>query len=190
VNDNHALCATEEWADHIHRDVLEPLLTSLDLGSSLLEIGPGPGAATDWLRHRVDQLVALEVDPEAAEGLRARFAGTNVVVQVGDATSLEFPDSTFDSVGTFTMLHHLATVSAQNRVLSEAFRALRPGGVLVGSDSLASTGLHDFHASDVYNPVEPAGLVTRLLTIGFGSLTVSVGEDLCFIAHKPTEEVR
>ncbi|MGH9292882.1 MAG: rRNA adenine N-6-methyltransferase family protein, partial [Acidimicrobiales bacterium] len=76
MNDNHALCASEEWAEHIHHDVLEPLLVSLDLGASMLEIGPGPGAATDWLRHRVEQLVALEVDPEVAERLRARFAGT------------------------------------------------------------------------------------------------------------------
>ncbi|MGH9295577.1 MAG: class I SAM-dependent methyltransferase [Acidimicrobiales bacterium] len=117
MNDNHALCASEEWAEHIHHDVLEPLLVSVDLGALMLEIGPGPGAATDWLRHRVEQLVALEVDPEVAERLRARFAGTNVVVQVGDATSLEFADSTFDSVGTFTMLHHLPTATAQNRVL-------------------------------------------------------------------------
>lgn len=86
------------------------------------------------------------------------------------------------------MLHHLPTVSAQNRVLSEAFRTLRPGGVLIGSDSLASTGLHDFHAGDVYSPVEPAALVTRLLTIGFVSLTLPVGDDLRFSAHKPSTE--
>ncbi|MGH9295576.1 MAG: hypothetical protein ACRD0B_09620 [Acidimicrobiales bacterium] len=57
----------------------------------------------------------------------------------------------------------------------------------MGSDSLASTGLHDFHAGDVYNPVEPAGLVTRLQTIGFGPLSVSVGDELRFVAHKAEE---
>lgn len=189
MNDNHRLCATEEWADHIHREVLEPLLASVDLGASMLEIGAGAGAATSWLRHRVVALVALEVDPDAAERLQARFAGTNVEVEAADATSLNFAGATFDSVGTFTMFHHLPTVGAQNRVLYEAFRVLRPGGVLIGSDSLGSTGLHDFHVGDVYNPVEPSGLVTRLQTVGFDALTISVDQNLRFIAYKPTEEV-
>ena len=42
----------------------------------MLEIGPGPGAATDWLRHKVGRLTAVEVDETAAALLADRFAGT------------------------------------------------------------------------------------------------------------------
>jgi len=185
VNENHAkLLGTPEWAAHLHDDIL-PLVTSgVDLGDDMLEIGPGPGAATEWLRHRVRRLVAVELDDSAAAALRSRFAGTNVSVVAGDATALDFPDESFDSVGTFTMLHHVPTRALQDAILAEALRVLRPGGTLVGSDSLASEQLHHFHAGDTYNPVEPAALLTRLQTLGFASITITVGHTLLFRAGK------
>ena len=87
---------------------------------------------------------------------------------------LPFDEASFDSVGTFTMLHHVPTPALQNQVFAEALRVLRPGGTMIGSDSIPSTGLHDFHVGDVYNPVDPATLITRLQTVGFGAITVSV----------------
>ena len=59
-------------------------------------------------------------------------------------------------------------------MLAEVLRVLRPGGTLIGSDSLPSTQLHEFHEGDVYNPLEPATLLTRLQTIGFGAVMISV----------------
>jgi SAM-dependent methyltransferase len=188
MNENHALCATPEWADHIHHEVLGSLLSEIDLGHEMLEIGPGPGAATEWLRTRVRRLVAVEVDPELAQRLSTRYDGSNVEVLTGDASRLDFEDESFDSVGTFTMLHHLPTVTLQNQVLKEAWRVLRPAGILVGSDSLASTDLHGFHSGDTYNPIEASSLIPRLQTIGFDHVMVSVGYDVRFVARKPGDE--
>jgi SAM-dependent methyltransferase len=186
MNENHArLCASPQWAAHIQDELLPPLTAEVSLGSRMLEIGPGPGAATEWLRHRVPRLTALEADPDAVGRLQAAYAGTNVEVLLGDAAAMDFGDASFDSVGTFTMLHHVPTVALQDRVLAEAFRVLRPGGVLIGSDSLPSTGLHEFHADDTYNPIDPASMLARLRTVGFGQMTVSVGDTLTFIARKP-----
>jgi len=98
---------------------------------------------------------------------------------------LSYPDESFDSAGSFTMLHHVPTQALQVKILAEAFRVLRPGGVLIGSDSLASNDLHHFHADDTYNPVDPASLLVRLQTLGFGKITVIVDWNLKFIAHKP-----
>jgi hypothetical protein len=56
---------------------------------------------------------------------------------------------------------------------------------LIGSDSLASTELHDFHVGDTYNPIEPSSVLPRLQTIGFRTITVVVDAKLSFIAHKP-----
>jgi SAM-dependent methyltransferase len=151
----------------------------------MLEFGPGPGAATEWLRHKVARLTAVEVDPDAAELLADRYAGTNVQIATGSAAELAYPDESFDSVGSFTMLHHVPTLALQNAILAEAFRVLRPGGVLIGSDSLPSNELHHFHAEDTYNPVEPASLLGRLQTLGFDKITVSVDYVLKFIARKP-----
>ena len=84
VNENHAkLLGTAEWAAHLHEDILPAVTDGVDLGDDLLEIGPGPGAASEWLRHRVRRLVALELDPAAAAALRDRFSGTNVECLLG-----------------------------------------------------------------------------------------------------------
>jgi len=185
VNENHAkLMPSPEWAAYIHDDVLPKATAGVELGADLLELGPGPGAATEWLRHRVSRLVAVEQEEEAVARLAERFRDTNVEVVCGDAAALGYPDACFDTVATCTMLHHVPTRALQDRVLAEAFRVLRPGGVFLGSDSLPSDGLHGFHEGDTYNPVEPAAFLTRLQTIGFGAITLHVGHDLIFTARK------
>lgn len=186
MNENHAeLCPSPEWAAVIQDEVLPSLTQHADLGEDMLEIGPGPGAATEWLRQKVKRLTAVEVDAAAAGKLADRFAGGNVEVVVGSAAELSYPDESFDSVGSFTMLHHVPTLAMQNKILAEAFRVLRPGGVLICSDSLASNDLHHFHEGDTYNPVEPTSVLARLQTLGFENITVVVDGMLKFIAHKP-----
>jgi ubiquinone/menaquinone biosynthesis C-methylase UbiE len=101
-----------------------------------------------------------------------------------DAAALGYPDESFDTVASFTMLHHVPTRALQDRVLAEAFRVLRQGGAFIGSDSLASDDLHHFHEGDTYNPVEPAAFLTRLQTAGFDVITLIVSYNLIFIARK------
>jgi len=186
VNEAHQrLLGTPEWAAFLHEEILPVVTHGVDLGEDLLEIGPGPGAATEWLRHRARRLVAIELEPDAAARLGERFAGTNVEAVAGDATALPYPDESFDTVGMFTMLHHVPTLARQDALLAGALRALRPGGTLIGSDSLASDRLHRLHEGDTYNPVEPAAFLTRLQTIGFGEITLTVSDRLLFRASKP-----
>jgi SAM-dependent methyltransferase len=188
MNENHTqLCPSPEWAAHIQDEVLPFLATITTFGDYVLELGPGPGAATDWLRHRVRQLVAVESDEEAAGRLVERYAGTNVDVVIGDATQLDFASETFDSVASLTMLHHVPTFWGQQRLLQEAFRVLKPGGAFFGSDSLSSNGLHHFHEGDDYNPVDPASFLVRLQAVGFQQLTIAVDYDVKFVARKPEQ---
>ncbi len=116
---------------------------------------------------------------------RSVTLGTNVEVLRGDARHLAFASDTFDSVASFTMLHHVPTFQDQQLLLSEAFRVLKPGGTFLGSDSLSSNGLHHFHEGDDYNPVDPASFLTRLQAVGFTKLTIVVDENLKFAARKP-----
>lgn len=188
MNENHQrLCPSDGWAEFLHTDVLPRVTASIDLGAELLEIGPGPGAATEWLRHRVRRLVAVELDPEAGDRLRERFAGTNVEVVTANATRLDFDDASFDAVACFTMFHHVQTLAGQHAVLAEAARVLRPGGTFLGSDSLASEGLHHFHESDSYNPLEPSTLLLLLRALGFDHIALHVGDVLTFTARRPLD---
>jgi SAM-dependent methyltransferase len=189
VNTDHEnLCSSPEWAQYLRTQVLPAVTAGVELGKEMLEIGPGPGAATGWLCERVASLTALEADAAGAARLAARHQDGNVTVEAGDATAMPYADESFDSVASFTMLHHVPTASAQYRIFAEALRVLRPGGTLLGSDSLASTGLHHFHAGDTYNPVEPSALLIWLRALGFCPITISVGDVLMFTARKPAPE--
>ncbi len=189
MNEEHAeLCSSPEWASYLHGDVLPPFMALVDLGDDLLEIGPGPGASTAWLRERVERLTVLEIDEDAAGKLASRFVDTNVTVLHGDASAMRFLDESFDSVGCFTMLHHVPTKRLQDQIFAEAFRVLRPGGAFLGSDSLASNDLHDFHAGDTYNPLDPATLLVRLQSAGFEHVNLDVADVLRFVARRPGAE--
>ena len=60
--------------------------------------------------------------------------------------------------------------------------------MLVGADSLASQGLHEFHEGDTYNPIDPARLLVFLQAAGFGHAMVSAGEGLLFTARRSPDE--
>lgn len=184
MNANHArLCQSAEWAEVLQSEILAPLLGSVDLGEEMLEVGPGPGAATEWLITRVRRLRALELDAAAARALSSRLPG--VEVMVADAACSGLGDETFDSVGCFTMLHHVPTLVAQGRVLAEMYRVLRPGGVLALSDSLASDELHGFHELDSYNPMDPGILLTLLRALGLERITLNIGDGIGLVGRKP-----
>jgi SAM-dependent methyltransferase len=186
--DHEKLCGSPEWAADLRAQILPVVTAGVSLGKDMLEIGPGPGAATAWLQERVAHLTVLEADEAAATRLAARYPDSNVTVDIGDARQMPYGDESFDSVGSFTMLHHVPTAAAQYQNLAEALRVLRPGGWLAGSDSLASNGLHHFHEGDTYNPIEPGTVLSRLQTIGFDKLTIMVDGILKFVAHKPAED--
>ena len=55
MNENHArLCSSPEWMGWMADELMPCLTRDIDLGGRMLEIGPGPGAATEWLRHACD----------------------------------------------------------------------------------------------------------------------------------------
>jgi len=129
------LCRSDHWRSTVAQR-LPWAIGDTDLGSNVLEIGPGPGLTTDLLRASVPQLTALEIDATLASSLRSRLKGSNVQVIEGDATKMPFRDSEFSGALSFTMLHHVPSQELQNKALAEVLRVLEPGGFFVGSDSL------------------------------------------------------
>jgi ubiquinone/menaquinone biosynthesis C-methylase UbiE len=154
--------------------ILPEALRGVDLGTDAIEIGPGPGFTTDVLRTRTPRLTAVEVDPDLATSLADRLTDSNVRVVLGDATALEFADSSFTGAASFHMLHHIETGEAQDQVLSELARVLKPGGSLVAADGIENDATRAFHVNDTYNPIDPVGLELRLARAGFESIEIRV----------------
>ncbi|MGO9875449.1 MAG: class I SAM-dependent methyltransferase [Acidimicrobiia bacterium] len=189
MNETHLkLCSSAEWAETVERWIIPWVLESVDLGDDVIEVGPGPGLTTDVLRTKVRQLTAVEIHDDLAAELARRYAGTNVEVLHTDATRTSLPNNRFTGAVCLTMLHHLPSAERQDALFVELCRVLRPAGILVGQDSLASAELRLLHIDDTYVPIDPASLGQRLEAGGFTDVRVDTNEHAVrFRATKPND---
>ena len=157
----------------------------------VLEIGGGSGVMAEAIAGANPQvrLIATDADPvmvQAAQQRLARFPRAQA--RPADATRLPFEDGAFDTVVSFLMLHH---VIQWERAVGEASRVLRPGGVLVGYDLLASRAASWVHWADrsPHRLIEPGAFEPALRQAGLDpiSLRYSLGDRvLRFITWKPS----
>src|SRR5437016_10824536 len=84
--------------------VLPWILQGSGLGEHVLELGAGPGAATEELARLAGRVTSLEYDHAFAAKLGARMNGSNATAIQGDAATLPFADGTFSSAIAILML--------------------------------------------------------------------------------------
>lgn len=79
----------------IDRQVIADIVAALALenGDCVVEIGPGLGALTDPLLHRLDHLHVIEIDRDIVARLKQRYAArlpAKLTIHEGDALSFDF----------------------------------------------------------------------------------------------------
>jgi SAM-dependent methyltransferase len=180
------LCSSGWWARSVKNELLPWGLKGIDLGDDALEIGPGFGATSRVLVERPGKLTILELEEDYCERLTRELSDRAQVVQ-GDGTRMPFDDGRFSGAACFTMLHHIPSPELQDRLFSETFRVLRPGGVFAGTDSLPrGLAFKLIHVGDTLVLVDPDGLPGRLAAAGFEDVRVTSGsKSFRFSAHKP-----
>lgn len=113
--------------------------------AKIADVGGGPGAHACWLAKRGYEVHLIDIAPlhvEMAIAASARQIEAPLAsVAVGDARALSWDDHSVDAVLMFGPLYHLTTREDRLRALSEAYRVLKPGGVLfaVAVSRFAST---------------------------------------------------
>jgi SAM-dependent methyltransferase len=190
MNQSHlTYLAGPEWARTLRTDLLPWLREVADLGDHVLEVGPGPGLTTDLLLELTTRVTAIEIDPDLAARLRARLDGGRAEIIQGDAATLDLPPNRYSAASCFSMLHHMESPEAQDRLFARLHRALRPGAALVGIDSLDVPLIRQGHVDDTYVPVDPATLEQRLQAAGFTGIVLARPNDyqFRFSATKPPE---
>ncbi|MCH5297021.1 MAG: class I SAM-dependent methyltransferase [Ruminococcus sp.] len=109
--------------------------------SVIYDIGGGIGKYSQWLAKNND-VTLIELAPNAVEFAK-KTMDTNCLykAEIGDARKIEKPDESADIVLLMGPLYHLQKQSERNRVLSEAYRVLKKGGLLfaVGISKFSST---------------------------------------------------
>ncbi|MCX4829249.1 class I SAM-dependent methyltransferase [Streptomyces sp. NBC_01016] len=110
--------------------------------ASVLDVGGGPGVHARWLVE--DGYRVHLVDPVERHVREAADAGCTV--ELGDARDLSAPDSSYDVVLLLGPLYHLTERADRERVLVEALRVVRPGGLVVAAGIQRYAALFD-HAA-------------------------------------------
>ena len=89
-------------------------LAGVGRGTSLLDIGTGPGTLIGPAIERGAEVCAIDIAPEMVDQAKSRYP--NVDVTTADAASLASGDETFDAVTIGFCLHHVpdARVFAPN----------------------------------------------------------------------------
>jgi ubiquinone/menaquinone biosynthesis C-methylase UbiE len=123
-------------ADPQQRELRRAFLVDIDIPADalVLEVGCGTGVLTRALAQlpAVASVIGVDVAPSLLE--RARQLASDLPAiesREGDARSLPFEDEAFDVVVFDSTLSH---VPGPERALAEAFRVLRPGGILAAFD--------------------------------------------------------
>ncbi len=134
--------APERSDDHARTDhgearglaLYEAVAGAVDLsGLDVLEVSSGRGGGTAFVFERFAprSIVGLDLARQAVSKARRRYGGPAVRFVAGDAEHLPFPDDSFDAVLSVEATHCYSDAS---RFLREAFRVLRPSGVLLLAD--------------------------------------------------------
>src|SRR5687768_3623936 len=92
----------KKWGQNFlrNRGAVEKIVAAIEPRPDelVLEIGPGEGALTDKVLALPNRVIALEIDPDLAARLRAKY-GDRLEIRNEDAVDAELPATPFRAVG-------------------------------------------------------------------------------------------
>ena len=100
-------------------------------GGRVLDVATGVGNFVGMLMENLrgySEIIGVDTNARALDAARTNFKQDNIRFQLMDATHLDFPDASFDTVGIAYSLHHLDNLP---QAFSEMRRVLKPGGHLI-----------------------------------------------------------
>ncbi len=143
-------CVREIAYEHWHRYAWARQLVA---GKDVLDAACGEGYGSALLSQRAAQVTGGDIDAEAVAHAERRYQATNLTFQRADCTDLPMASASVDVVVSFETLEHLA---AQDELLTEFRRVLRPEGFLLISSPdkktySDQTGYRNpFHVRELY----------------------------------------
>lgn len=91
----------KKWGQNFlrNRGAVDKIVAAIEAepGQTIVEIGPGEGVLTEKLAQLGSPVIAIEIDPDLAAGLRARLP--DIEVRNEDALEAALPDGPYRAVG-------------------------------------------------------------------------------------------
>ena len=164
-------------------------------GARALELGCGRGVGAEVILDVFGAAAvdAFDLDPRMVALAQRRLSsrGPQVRLWVGDAAAITAPDSTYDAVFDFGIIHH---VPNWRDVLIEVHRVLKPGGLLYAEEPLEGVLNHPLMHHLFAHPVEDRFNAADFRTALRASRLVPLREEqlwhsmFWFVAIKPATE--
>ncbi|WP_371663584.1 class I SAM-dependent methyltransferase [Streptomyces sp. NBC_00280] len=127
------------------QDVLRRLLPAVP--ARVLDVGGGSGVHAEWLARDGYEVELVDPVPLHVDQAR-RLPG--VIARIGDARALPAEDASRDVVLMLGPLYHLPERPDRVRALAEAYRVVRPGGLVVAATINRHTALHGLLRQELY----------------------------------------
>jgi len=108
---------------------LKFLFGDLKEGEKVLDLGCGNGRWYKVFKEKKVDYFGIDNSEKLIEIAKEKFPDAKFFV--GDALNLPFPDDFFDKVYSIALLHHIPSEDFRIKVLKEAKRVLKPGGILI-----------------------------------------------------------
>jgi SAM-dependent methyltransferase len=126
----------DEWSaawggsEQLWRHWLRPRIAEFLPAHTILEIAPGFGRCTQFLKEECEQLILVDLSPKCIEACRRRFfSDSHISYHVNDGKSLKMvPDQSGDLAFSFDSLVH-AEPDVLEAYVQELARKLAPNGV-------------------------------------------------------------
>lgn len=189
-------------ADPMRRRILPPLKAGVAgvEKAKVLDVACGTGRTLSMMRAMLPKasLYGVDLSPaylrKANETLSAQPGVLPQLIQA-NGEALPFVDDYFDAVVSVFLFHELPATARQN-VIDQAFRVLKPGGILVLCDSIQRVDSPEFEVmmdnfpamfhEPYYRHYTTDDLNSRLTTAGFEGVTNQVHfMSKYWVAQKP-----
>jgi SAM-dependent methyltransferase len=172
------------WNEHLARYLFAARLARR---RRVLDIGCGTGYGSAELAHTAAAVTGVDISPEAIAQACSSYAAPNLRFLAASATSIPFPDSSFDLITCFEVIEHIHDWPS---LLKEARRLLSPGGQFIVStpnksyyaESRVQIGPNPFHVHEFEYDEFTAALGST-----FASVTLYVQNHVGALSFQPTQ---
>ena len=138
------------WNEHLARYLFAGRLARR---RRVLDIGCGAGYGSAELARAAATVTGVDLSPEAIALAESSYSAPNLRFLAASATSIPFPDASFDLITCFEVIEHIHEWPS---LLSEARRLLSPGGQFIVStpnksyyaESRVQIGPNPFHVHE------------------------------------------
>jgi 2-polyprenyl-3-methyl-5-hydroxy-6-metoxy-1,4-benzoquinol methylase len=122
----------------MHTAAIDALLSRVQPGMNVLELGCGPGWLTLAMAQRGASALGLDISEKSIDVARSYYESIKPEVdgsatyQVADLNAVDLPVECYDIVAAKGVLHHLVNL---DQVIDQVYAALKPGGLFWVTDT-------------------------------------------------------